>query len=143
MKITLNSNNEIHRKIAKLFVGCEFQYLHTGKMILVGEFCDYEEDEKGLMNFVAQDIDEPNCLQYLDSITIDLDTAEPDLRMAIGEAMEFESGGRNVGSITHYFTQVNYEDSLCLSNFSGDLGVADIQLSREWLESQNIKVEDK
>jgi hypothetical protein len=125
MKITLNSNNEIHRKIAKLFVGCT------------------DVDGDGLVGYCTcsrKFVFDIGCME--DRVILDLATAEPDLRLAIGEAMEFESGGRNVGSITHYFTQVNYEDSLCLSNFSGDLGVTDIQLSREWLESKNVEVSE-
>ena len=143
MKITLDSKYEIHRKIAKLFVGCEIEAKVSGFLDSVSY-----DHENSVYVFRTQEMFMGNSMcaswsrykQY--SITIDLDTAEPDLRLAISEAMEFESGGRSVGSITHYFTQVNYEDLLCLSNFMGDLGVTDIQLSREWLESQNVEVSE-
>jgi hypothetical protein len=139
MKITLNSNNDIHRKIGLMYRGCKIVEKPKSGICEIRKLVGVAEND---FKFILQGWTKAGYYGADNSITIDLDTAELDLRLAIGEDMEFESGGRSVGSITHYFTQVNYEDSLCLSNFSGDLGVADIQLSREWLESQGVEVSE-
>ena len=129
MKITLNSNNEIHRKIAKLF----------GELVDDQECCFIWYNHR-------LDSDGEYLYDSYDSIAIDLATAEPDLRLAIGLPMEFVVNKWNKGIISKITKD---DDGECFyeledNGFSqGDFSGGEIKLSREWLESQDVKVEDK
>ena len=76
------------------------------------------------------------------SITIDLDTAEPDLRLAIGEPISFKayrpfSNEEVIGAIEEFSCVTGH---LKINNI--ECRAKDIQLSREWLESQGVEVSE-
>ena len=78
MKATFKADNEKHREIVKMFVGCETEsgdYLGFHKYYMGGTFAT---QHKGSFHTM-----------YSDQITLDLDHAKPDLRLAIGTDIEF------------------------------------------------------
>jgi hypothetical protein len=121
MKITLNSNNEIHRKIGLMYG------------INSSKHYDLFVVEKPIMGGVQY------RTTYKQEITIDLDTAEPDLRLAIGESMEFENYDpiEKVWRIVTMSIYMLVEFQEMKSEFTNE-----VRLSREWLESQNVEVSE-
>lgn len=131
MKITLKAENEKHREIAKMFVGCNTQS---------GELLGFH---KHYMNgrFTTQHNSNFHTM-YSQEITLDLSQAEMDLRLAIGTDIEFE----NIGRITHYFCSENavYEDEVIgSSNSRRDFGTSTAKLSKNYLKKIGVEIEDE
>ena len=127
MKITLDSNNEIHRKIGLMYG------VYTMEVGFTSERLFYKH------------ADDFYFIDPTKEITIDLYTAEPDLRLAIGEGMEFE-----VSHVCEYF-DLGYKEKVEQVKMTIDLfsylkepneNFSGIRLSREWLESQGVEVSE-
>jgi hypothetical protein len=119
MKITLKANNEIHRQIAKMFVG-----------IWVGFPTN---NIKGLFQFVDRDYFLISG-EMFDEITIDLSEAEMDLRLAIGTRIEFLGYGVLLAcdDVWGYFDR-EFEETCLLRN---------LKLSTDYLDRIGVEVEE-
>ena len=123
MKITLNADNEIHRQIANMCVGCELQsgeLLGFHKYYMDGVFTTQHKGSFKTM--------------YSKKITLDLSQVELDLRLAIGTMIEFEGYGRllSCDNVWGYFSR-DFEDNALLRN---------LRLSTDWLKSVGVEVEE-
>lgn len=115
MKITLNSNNEIHRKIGLMYGVSSIQTQEAWMFYKIKDEWSYSTPK---------------------SITIDLDTAEPDLRMAIGSGI-ITNRGKIFNILDYGGNNLEYNTKDYQSN-----NPRDFRLSREWLESQGVEVSE-
>ena len=132
MKITLDASIKEHREIAELFryglvsYPC-FDEMHIGSLIGI-------KFNNTLVRFVVN--------SHLQSkITIDLDQAQMDLRMAIGTGIEFR--------LPHYtpnriLRTANFSEGVNVFNFNQFFGIdADkIKLCLDYLISVGVEVEE-
>ena len=138
MKITLRADNEKHREIAKMFVGCKTQsgeLLGFHKYYMNGRFATQHKSDFHTM--------------YSDEITIDLSKVEMDLRLAIGTDIEFElptKGKRSTSKVLGC-----HPDLSCFHFKNSDLGSvlsviyipkSAVQLSKEYLERIGVEIEE-
>lgn len=127
---TFKADNEKHREIVKMFVGCETEsgdYLGFHKYYMDGRFATQH-----------------NCsfhTMYSDKITIDLDKAEMDLRLAIGTDIEFDTKYNKrlrIEQVTKYSKSVGY--GLWKNGQKmGEFETEKIQLSKDYLERIGVE----
>ena len=129
MKITLNADNEIHRQIANMCVGCEVEYPYSNFEDLLGVYRG-----KFLLGSYNEDYDDVETSWLKTSIILDLSQVELDLRLAIGTMIEFEGYGRllSCDNVWGYFSR-DFEDNALLRN---------LRLSTDWLKSVGVEVEE-
>lgn len=139
MKITLNASIKEHREIAELFRGCDNEgWIFVGACVNLFWLTNSSEYEDSFVHH--EDIKE-------DKITIDLDTAQMDLRMALGTRIEFE--GVYVGGVDYFGEDTSYRTTGAINQvFDGiytiegcEFDASMLKLCPDYLKSVGVEVE--
>lgn len=123
MKITLKAHIEAHREIAKMFVGCK----------------DIEGD--GLVGYCEVSdkfVFDIGCTEYY--VTIDTESAEMDLRLAIGTDIEFEVYDPIINQ--NYTTKIESGNKFEEIHRNVNRWEFKIQLSKDYLNRIEVSYED-